>query len=178
LISDAELPADTPMKERCGACSACLSACPTAAFVAPRELDARRCISYLTIEQRGSVPPALREPVGDWLFGCDACQDVCPFNQAAGSAQGADAFVSSERWQTYDAEQLLRFDQADYERYVEGSALKRAGRDGLARNAALVLGNVGERRHLPVLREAAQGHDNEVVREMAAWAARRIEERG
>jgi epoxyqueuosine reductase len=177
LVTSAELPADSPIKERCGECTACLSACPTRAFAGPRELDARRCISYLTIEQRGSVPEPLRAGVGDWLFGCDACQDVCPYNQAPGSMQGASAFAASERWQTRDASELLSLDQAAYEQYVEGSALKRAGRTGLARNAALVLGNAGGRRHLPVLREAALTHESDVVREMAGWAVKRIEER-
>ncbi|HEX6245707.1 MAG TPA: tRNA epoxyqueuosine(34) reductase QueG [Polyangiales bacterium] len=177
LLTSAELPPDTPMKERCGDCAACLTACPTRAFVAPRQLDARRCVSYLTIEQDGAVPEELREGVGDWLFGCDACQDVCPYNRGAGSAQGGETFAVSERWKTYGAEQLLKLDEAAYDAYVDGSALKRAGRYGLARNAAVVLGNVGGRRHLPVLREAAERHDSEVVREAAGWAVRRIGER-
>jgi epoxyqueuosine reductase len=78
LVTSAELPVDEPVRERCGACTLCLDACPTRAFAAPRELDAQRCISSLTIEQRGPIPGELREPLGDWIFGCDLCQDVCP----------------------------------------------------------------------------------------------------
>lgn len=178
LVTSAELPADSPMKERCGACTACLDACPTRAFVGARQLDARRCISYLTIEQRGAIPEPLRAGVGAWLFGCDACQDVCPFNQAKGaSAHGASAFAADARWRQRGAEALLSLDEAGFQAYAQGSPLKRAGRDGIARNAAVVLGNVGGKRHLPVLREAASTHTSPVVREASAWAARQIEAR-
>jgi epoxyqueuosine reductase len=178
LVTDAELAVDAPMKERCGGCTACLDVCPTRAFVAPRELDARRCISYLTIEQRGAIPEALREEVGDWLFGCDACQDVCPYNQRVhASADDTSAFAADARWQAHDAASLLMLTEEEFTAYAQGSALKRAGRDGIARNAAVVLGNVGERRHLPVLHQAAQAHPSALVREAAHWAAMRLSER-
>jgi epoxyqueuosine reductase len=174
LIVSAELEPDAPIKERCGSCSACLDACPTRAFVGPRQLDARRCISYLTIEQRGSIPAELREPLGSWLFGCDVCQDVCPFNRTAPlpAAQTA-AFAASERWRALNAEQLLELDAAAFEAYAAGSPLQRPGREGIARNAAIALGNTRDRRYLPVLQRATS-HDSPLVREAAAWACEQL----
>jgi epoxyqueuosine reductase len=175
LVTSAELEPDAPMKERCGQCRACLDVCPTGAFAGARELDARRCISYLTIEQRGAIPHGLREGMGAWLFGCDACQDVCPFNATAPRpASETEPFASDPRWQAHDATALLTMDDAAFAAYAHGSPIKRPGRAGMARNAAIVLGNRGERRHLPVLQEAARSHDSEVVREAAGWAAERI----
>lgn len=179
LVTSAELPADEPMRERCGACTLCLEACPTRAFAAPRELDARRCISYLTIEQRGPIPAALREPVGDWIFGCDACQDVCPYNKTSPAAEAQTAaFASDPRWQQHDAAALLRMSEEAFAAYAHASPLKRPGRAGMARNAAVVLGNAGDKRHLPLLEEAARSHDSDLVREASAWAAARIRARG
>jgi epoxyqueuosine reductase len=176
LVTSAELPVDAPMKERCGACTRCLDACPTRAFVGPRELDARRCISYLTIESRGPIPESLREPMGTWLFGCDACQDVCPFNATKPLPEAlTEPFKADGRWQTHDAEALLIMEDQAFSAYAQGSPIQRPGRAGMARNAAIVLGNSGDRRHLPVLREAAVRHDQELVREAAAWAALRLE---
>jgi len=178
LVTSAALPPDAPMKERCGACTACLDGCPTSAFVAPRQLDARRCISYLTIEQRGAIPEPLRASVGDWMFGCDACQDVCPYNRSAPPDEARTApFASDPRWRTHDAAALLAMDDATFGAYAQGSPIKRPGRAGMARNAAIVLGNRGEKRHLPVLDETAARHESEVVREAAVWAATRIRER-
>lgn len=178
LVTSAELPADAPIKERCGACRACLDACPTRAFVGPRELDARRCISYLTIEQRGPIPEDLREGVGNWLFGCDACQDVCPFNRTAPRPDGETLpFASDVRWEEVSADALLQMDDEAFAAYAHGSPIKRPGRVGMARNAAIVLGNVGGRRHLPVLSEAAKTHDSELVQEAARWAIARINSR-
>ncbi len=175
LITTAVLPEDAPMRERCGRCRACLDVCPTNAFLAERDMDARRCISYLTIESDRPIPEALREGVGSWLFGCDACQDVCPFNAAErpNSARTAP-FAADPRWDLYDAAQLLELDEERFRAYAQGSPVNRAGRASLARNAAIVLGNVGDKRHLPVLDQAAASHDSEVVREAANWAARRL----
>lgn len=178
LVTSAELPPDAPMKERCGACTACLDVCPTRAFVSARELDARRCISYLTIEQRGPIPEPLRTGVGDWLFGCDACQDVCPYNQRVHASEALTApFAADARWETHDAAGLLALSEEAFTEYAQGSAIKRAGRDGMARNAAVVLGNVGTRRHLPVLQQAAQTHASPIVREAATWACAQIAQR-
>jgi epoxyqueuosine reductase len=178
LVTSAELPPDEPLRERCGACTLCLEACPTRAFAGPRELDARRCISYLTIEQRGPIPDELREPMGDWIFGCDVCQDVCPYNKTAPApALQTSAFAPAARWQQHDAAALLRMDEQAFATYAHGSPLKRPARLGMARNAAIVLGNAGDKRHLPVLEDAAHRHESELVREASAWAAARVRAR-
>jgi epoxyqueuosine reductase len=179
VVTGAVLEPDAPMKERCGSCRLCLDGCPTGAFVDARQLDARRCISYLTIEHRGAVGEDLRSSMGDWLFGCDACQDVCPFNRTAPPpAEVTEPFAPAPRLASTTAEDLLRMGEGDFRAWAHGSPLKRPGWDGMARNAATVLGNVGSRRHLPVLREAAAGHPSETVRATAEWAVRRIEGRG
>lgn len=175
IVTDADLAPDEPMSERCGACRLCLDACPTNAFVAPRELDGRRCISYLTIEHEGAIDPELRSGIGAHLFGCDDCQDVCPWNRGAGEdAPIASAFAASERM-SIDAAELLAMDEETFRAWTHASPIKRAGREGMARNAAIVLGNAGDERHLPVLRATAAEHDSEVVREAAAWALARLE---
>ena len=177
LITDAELPADTPMQERCGSCRLCLDGCPTRAFVEPRALDSRRCISYLTIEHEGSIGEDLRAPMGAHLFGCDDCQDVCPFNKTAPAAPELTLPFASDPRLATPADALLRMGEAAFEAWAHASPLQRPGRDGMARNAAIVLGNVGDRRHLPVLREAASTDPSDVVREAAAWALARLDER-
>lgn len=178
VITTAELVPDAPMARRCGSCTRCLVACPTDAFVAPRELDARRCISYLTIEHQGPVPDEHRQGMGDWLFGCDVCQDVCPYNHGVASDQAAEpAFDTGARWKDFSAVQLLQMDEAAFSDWGSGSPVKRGKLEGLARNASIVLGNHGSKTHLPVLREAARSHDSEVVREAADWATRQINQR-
>jgi epoxyqueuosine reductase len=174
VVTSAALPEDTPMRERCGDCRLCLDRCPTQAFVDARIMDARRCISYLTIEHRGAIDPELRPKIGQWLFGCDVCQDVCPFNRGAsdgptlGELEGGAADL--------DAEQAIQLSEADFATVTRGSPLRRAKREGLARNAAIVLGNARVRRALPVLQRAAQIDPSPVVREAARWAADRIEQ--
>jgi epoxyqueuosine reductase len=175
LITAAELPESAPMEERCGACRRCLDACPTSAFLAERTLDARLCIAYLTIEQRGPIPEEHRVQVGDRIFGCDVCQDVCPFNRTSPpSATSTEPFAPNERLTSRTAADLLTMDDASFEAFSLGTPLRRPGRDGLARNAAVVLGNARDKRHLPVLREAASSHASPVVRDAAAWAIERI----
>lgn len=176
VLTSAALPADEPMRERCGECRACLDGCPTRAFVAPRSLDARRCLSYLTIEHEGAIDAALRPGLGEWIFGCDVCQDVCPWNHGSAREPGMTALSRDRAWHALDAEAALRLDEQTFLAATEGSPLRRAGRDGLARNAALVLGNRGGRASLPVLREAAATHASVVVREAAGWAIERIEQ--
>ncbi|MFW6050412.1 MAG: tRNA epoxyqueuosine(34) reductase QueG [Myxococcota bacterium] len=178
VVTTAELVADAPMKERCGTCRLCLEACPTEAFTEPRRMDARRCISYLTIERRGEVPEDLRARTGEWLFGCDVCQDVCPYNRTAPEAPETTApFAPHPRLADTTAADLLRMDDDAFEAWSHGTPLRRPGREGMARNAATVLGNVGGRRHLPVLREAAEHDPSPVVRRTAAWAMARIAKR-
>lgn len=175
LVTTAQLPPDTPMQPRCGTCSACLRDCPTGAFVAPYRLNAGRCIAYQTIEHAGPIPKPLRRGLQDWAFGCDACQDACPFNRGHGAAQADEAFGTSRSVPGLEA--WLTLSQAELEQALAGSPLRRAGRVGLARNAAVVLGNRGERRHLPLLKQVAAQDGSETVREAAGWAVGEIEQR-
>jgi epoxyqueuosine reductase len=178
VITDAVLAPDTPMAERCGSCTRCLEACPTAAFVGPRELDARRCVSYLTIEHKGPIPEPLREGIGNRFFGCDACQDVCPFNRTAPPDRALTApFASDRRWTEHDLTAWLTADEAGFDALSRGSPVRRAGRVGAARNAAIVLGNAGGKRHLPVLRASAERDSDETVRDAARWAISQITRR-
>jgi epoxyqueuosine reductase len=183
LLVDVELAPDAPFEaDRCGTCTRCLDACPTDAFVAPRVLDATRCISYLTIEQKGEIPEALRPMLGEMIYGCDVCQDVCPWNVrfaqelkepafAPRAALGAGDGVKDARTL---ARELLAMSQAEFSAAFKGSPMKRAKRLGLARNAAVALGNVGAADDVPVL-EAALQHDEPLVREHAAWALARLD---
>jgi epoxyqueuosine reductase len=179
VVTTLRLVPGTPIGERCGACTRCLDACPTGAFARPFVLDARRCVSYLTIEKAGPMPVELRASVGDRLFGCDDCQTACPFN-AGSVAQGpqpavdGSPFAPLERWARTRLEDLLSLDEAAWKTLSEGTPLKRAGRAGMARNAAVVLGNRGDPSSLPALRAAATSHDDPAVREAAAWACARL----
>jgi epoxyqueuosine reductase len=142
LLTDSELPADAPFDvERCGSCTRCLEACPTEAFPAPGVLDATRCISYLTIEARSDVPEPLRAQVGDNLFGCDICQDVCPWNQkfAAPTRELAYRPRPEAEWPSLDG--ILRMDEPAFAARFGETALERAGPLGLKRNARVVLEN-------------------------------------
>jgi epoxyqueuosine reductase len=173
VVTTLPLTPDVPIDERCGACTRCLDACPTQAFVRPFVLDPRRCVSYLTIEKRGEVEEALRPDVGDHLFGCDDCQTVCPFNTRRPPRNPAP-FAPHPRWAGIDPEGILALDEAAWGTLVLGSPVRRATREGLARNAAIVLGNRGDARALPALERAMAAHDSPVVREAAAWAVTRI----
>ena len=169
-----ELTPSAPFEaDRCGSCRRCLDACPTDAFVGARELDATKCISYLTIEHRGTIPEALRPLMGELLYGCDICQDVCPWNVSFASEVREPAFASREGLDSTDARavarEFLAMSQAEFSARFKGSAMKRAKRRGLARNAAVVLGNVGTSDDVPLLEGALQ-HDEPLVREHAAWA--------
>ena len=177
VVTTAPLAADEPMERRCGSCTLCLDACPTQAFSEPRQLDARKCISYLTIEHRGPIPSEHRAALGAWLFGCDVCQDVCPYNQTSGQGDAIDAFEPGERWSGVELAWLLQTSEAAFRDWAAGSSVKRAGHEGLARNAALVLGNRGTQMHLPVLDQARQRHPSALVREAAEWAHRELRRR-
>ena len=176
LLVDVELRPDPPDDaDHCGTCTACLDACPTGAFPAPHVLDARRCVSYLTIENKGSVPEGLRPGLGDWVFGCDVCQEVCPWNRKA--APGTEpALRPRAGLEALDPAELLGLDAEAFRRRFRGTALTRTKRRGLLRNAALVLGNVGGPGALPALRKALADQEPD-VREAAAWAVGRIEAR-
>lgn len=170
VLTTAELARDHALPDRCGTCTACLDACPTRAFVAPYLLDARRCISYLTIEHRGDVPPDLRPGVSDWVFGCDVCQEVCPWNRRV--PPGREPAFEPEA-PLGDLGALLELDDAAFRARFRGSAMWRARRSGLLRNAALALGNRGDQRAVPALRRAL-GDADPVVREAAGWALARL----
>ena len=177
ILTDLELPGDVPLEtDHCGTCTACLDACPTGAFVEPRVLDASKCISTLTIEDQGSVPESLRAGMGDWVFGCDVCQEVCPWNRhAPGSAE--PAFQPRDDAVTLDLAALLRLDEADFRRRFQGSPILRAKRRGLLRSAAIALGNRPDAAAFPAL-AAALADPEPVVREAAAWALGRWIEAG
>ena len=155
------------LPDRCGTCTACLDACPTRAFVAPYVLDARRCISYLTIEHRGDIPRSCAERSASWVFGCDVCQEVCPWNRKA--APGREAALGPAG--SFGAlEALLELDPEAFRARFRGSALTRTKRTGLLRNAAIVLANRGERRAAGALGRALDDADA-VVRHAAALGA-------
>ena len=138
VLTTAELAIDEVVGDHCGTCTACLSACPTDAFVAPYTLDARRCISYLTIEHRGPIDEPLRGRIGEWLFGCDVCQEVCPWNRHAPPARDP---ACSSGMPPGAPETLVSMSDEEFRERFRGSALKRARRTGLARNAAIVIAN-------------------------------------
>jgi epoxyqueuosine reductase len=169
LLVNIELRADQPFEtSHCGTCTACLDACPTQAFVGPGQLDARRCISYLTIELRGPIPRELREPMGQWLFGCDVCQDVCPWNRKAPATE-EPAFQPRPELLPPNPRELLRLSKEAFRRRFKDSAILRAKRSGLLRNAAIALGNAGDPESAPTLLAALQDEEP-IVRGAAAWA--------
>jgi epoxyqueuosine reductase len=170
VLTTAELEPDESAPDRCGTCTACLDACPTQAFVAPHVLDARRCIAYLTIEHRGDVDDDLRPAIADWVFGCDVCQEVCPWNRKAPPAREA-AFAPPGDFGPMEA--LLELDEARFRERFRGTAIMRAKRAGLLRNAALVLGNRRDDRAVPALR-GALGDPAPIVRRAVSWALARI----
>jgi epoxyqueuosine reductase len=180
LLVDLELEPDPPFDaDRCGTCTRCLDACPTNAFVGARELDATRCISYLTIELRGSIDETLREAIGGNIYGCDICQDVCPWNERFAQDLREPAFNAravNSRDAAATARDILSMDDGTYRETFRGSAMKRAKLSGLKRNAAVVLGNVGDETDVDLLRKAMEDPDP-VVHEAAAWALRRLESR-
>ncbi|HST06843.1 MAG TPA: tRNA epoxyqueuosine(34) reductase QueG [Gemmatimonadaceae bacterium] len=177
LLVDLDILPDDPFDaDRCGSCNRCLDACPTNAFIEPRVLDATKCISYLTIEAKGAIPVATREVIGDLLYGCDICQEVCPWNVRFSRPNHEDAFrpralVSGDARTV--ARKILALDDDSFREELKGSPMKRAKKRGLARNAATVLGNVGTADDIDALQAAADGADA-LVAEHAAWAVERI----
>jgi epoxyqueuosine reductase len=178
LLVELELEADEPFEaDRCGSCTRCLDACPTDAFIAPRHLDATRCISYLTIELKGEIPEPLREQMGDLLYGCDVCQDVCPWNVRFSRDARESAFEPRLAIRDKDARtvarEILAMDDEAFRAAFKGSPMKRAKRRGLARNAAVVLGNVGTPDDVAAL-VAALEDPEPLVRSHASWSLERI----
>jgi epoxyqueuosine reductase len=170
VLTTAVLDVDAPLPDRCGTCSACLDACPSRAFAAPYVLDARRCISYLTIEHRGSIDERLRPAIGEWVFGCDVCQTVCPWNRKAPAT--TEAALAAEA-PLPRPEELLTLDDPAFRARFRGSAMTRAKRQGFLRNVAIALGNRGHPDSLPALVRARNDADP-VVSEAAGWAIERI----
>jgi epoxyqueuosine reductase len=177
ILTTFELAPDAPfLPDRCGTCSSCIEACPTDAIVSPRVLDARRCISWLTIENRGSIPLDLRSAIGNRVFGCDICQEVCPWNRdpPAGDSGALElgrpvAPATLQAW----AEELVGLDTEQFRARYRGTALARPGREGLLRNLCVGLGNAGDVRAVPILERCA-ADESELVREHARWALSRL----
>jgi epoxyqueuosine reductase len=179
LFVDLDLEPDAPFEaDRCGSCTRCLEACPTDALVEPHVLDATRCISYLTIELRSAIPVELRAPMGDLLYGCDICQEVCPWNVSFSQELREPAFAQREAVAGKDARtlarELLEMTQEELSRALSKSPMKRAKLRGLQRNAAVVLGNIGTADDVDVLTRALD-NDEPLVREHAAWALARLQ---
>lgn len=172
LFTDLPLPLDQPAKDRCGTCSACIPACPTGAITAPYQLDARRCISYLTIEHHGAIPAELRPAIGNRIFGCDDCQLVCPWNKFAGLAAEPD-FRTRHGLDAPDLIGLFRWTEQDYLERSSGSALRRLGYRRWLRNVAVALGNAPTSAEVVAALSARRDDPDPLVREHAAWALAR-----
>lgn len=169
LLVDHALEPDRPLaREHCGTCTRCLSACPTGAIVAPYQLDARLCISYLTIEHPGPIPRELRPLVGDWIFGCDVCQEVCPWNRFAPPAR--ESRLHARTLEGWTLERFLSLDQAGFAALFARSPIRRAGRGRFLRNVCVALGNRRETGAEPVLTRALTLDSDPLVRGHAAWA--------
>lgn len=168
VLTSVELPPDEPHKtDHCGTCTRCLEVCPTDALIEPHQLDARRCISYLTIELRDRpIPRELRSGMQDWMFGCDLCQEVCPWNRHA-PQPSKEAFQT--QWSPSHAAEMLMLSEEEFREQYRKTPLSRPGRVGMARNAAIVLGNSGDAQFVPVL-EQATWDSSPLVRGAAIWA--------
>ena len=171
IITDLPLTADAPLAKTCGQCSRCMPACPTDAIVAPYVVDNRRCISYLTIENRGAIPVDLRAPMGNWVFGCDICQEVCPVNRKAKSTQ--DPNFGRTDLSDVDLVELLDMTDEQFRERFAGTPIMRAKRVGLQRNACVALGNAADPVSVPALTRALR-FAPPLVRRHAAWALGRI----
>lgn len=173
ILTSAEIESDLPAPDRCGTCTRCIDACPTDALIAPYQLDSNKCISYLTIEKRGAIPEELRAEMGRHAFGCDICQDVCPWNRKAPATTAAE-FQPREELVNPDLEWLADMGPEDFRDKFRGSPIRRAKRSGLRRNAAIAMGNSGNRRFLPLLQKLTADEDR-VVAEHAQWAKAKLE---
>ena len=175
ILTTLDLPADAPVKDRCGTCERCMTACPTGAITGPHKLDARRCISYLTIELKGSIPLEFRPLIGDRIFGCDDCLDACPWNRFARVSRES-AFSARGSTIGMALREYLNLGEAEFRALFRNSPIKRIKRRGFLRNVCVALGNVGDLNDLPALQRAAVDPEP-LVAEHANWAIDRIQER-
>ena len=181
ILTSLELEPDIPAADRCGTCTRCLDACPTDAFQAPRKLNASRCISYLTIEKRGAIPEDQREGIGQHVYGCDICQDVCPWNNQKGQKAPVTPMLDlqpRERLVAPDLEWLATISEEDFRETFRGSPMKRAKRTAIRRNAVVAMGNSGDLSFAPTLRFISETDEDAVVREHAEWALHRLRSLG
>jgi epoxyqueuosine reductase len=174
IYTDLPLPVDHPASEHCGSCTRCIDVCPTRAIVAPYLLDARRCISYLTIEHKGSIPEALRTLLGNRIYGCDDCQLVCPWNRFARTAE-IDDFGVRNGLDAAALVELFAWTQDDFDLRLEGSAIRRIGYERWLRNLAVALGNAPTSPQVLAALRARADHPSALVREHVLWALRRHE---
>jgi len=173
ILTSLELEPDMPAADRCGTCTRCIEACPTQAFVAPYQLDANKCISYLTIEKRGDVPLELRNGMGRQVFGCDICQDVCPWNRKA-PISAAEEFQPRPELVNPSLEWLAQLNQEEFAEVFRRSPVKRAKFPGMQRNAAIAMGNSRDVRFIPALRQLAS-HSDQAVVSAAEWALKKLQ---
>jgi epoxyqueuosine reductase len=169
IYTDLPLPADSVQREHCGTCQACIDICPTAAIVEPYVVDARRCISYLTIEHHGSIPEALRPLLGNRIYGCDDCQLVCPWNRFARHSGEAD-FLPRHGLDAASLIELFSWDEERFLRNTEGSAIRRIGHERWLRNIAVAMGNAPRSEALILALQQQREHPSELVREHVRWA--------
>jgi epoxyqueuosine reductase len=172
IYTDLPLPLDAPQAEHCGTCQRCLDVCPTRAIVAPYRLDARRCISYLTIEHKGDIPEDLRPLIGNRIYGCDDCQLVCPWNRFAQKA-GVPDFAVRNGLDAAALTELFAWSEGEFERKLEGSAIRRIGYERWLRNLAVGLGNAPTSAAVVAALEARRDHPSAMVRGHVAWALKR-----
>ena len=169
IYLDLPLPVDEPASAHCGSCVRCIEVCPTRAIVAPYRLDARRCISYLTIEHEGAIPEELRAPIGNRIFGCDDCQLVCPWNKFAKRSDEPD-FRARNDLDTATLPQLFAWEEDEFLHRTEGSAIRRSGHERWLRNIAVALGNAPSTPEVLAALESRRDHPSPLVREHVAWA--------
>jgi len=172
ILTSLELTPDMPAPDRCGTCTRCIDACPTNAFVGPYKLDSKRCIAYFTIEKRGSIPEEMREGIGRHVFGCDICQDVCPWNRKAPASTELE-FQPREELVNPVLTWLAQLSATEFADKFRGSPLKRTKRNGIRRNAVVAMGNSGNQQFLSLLTELSHDED-EVIAEHARWAAKKL----
>ena len=169
IYTDLPLPGDNPARDHCGSCQACIDVCPTAAIVAPYVLDARRCISYLTIELKGAIPVEFRTAIGNRIFGCDDCQLFCPWNKFARHSNEED-FTPRHGLESADLVDLFAWDEENWDKNMQGSAIRRAGYQGWLRNIAIALGNATSSAQVIAALRSRQDHPSPIVREHVEWA--------